>query len=261
MHSFMDVHRYAVLAKISKADYYFNLDSGFNSAILGYFLGAKKRFGFNEAWWASWIYTIPTHIPVGFHHSEKLFQIFKEATHLKIPEDFKIKGKEFTPFYPEEVVNYIVLDLYPFDVGAVDEFWVNYIALHEDVTFVLFCSADVEKGGLLIESLIPRLSVKNRYKHFVNTNWIDLGKMLSRARGYVGRSGPAALFSAYLGINTIIIYEEGEPKLDAPFYFYANWELMDLRDPTLCQKPKPGLFKPRLQVDPFVLYERSSRAF
>ncbi len=256
-----DVHRFAATQHLPDVDIYFSLGDNFNDLILGKFLGAQKRVGFAEGW-KSWFMTSFVKRPTGHHLSEDFFALFKHFTNRRIPEKMQVRGKELPPFYPEEEGPYIAIDLWPFSPGKIDEFWTEYFALHDGKRFVLFFSGDEAMGAILADQWIQRLSPRNRYELFLNPNWIELGKMLAHAKGLVARAGASVSYATYLGTDALIIYETGEPRRDAPIPFYANWQILDLRDPTSSQKlPVPGILKPRPQVSPDVLFQKTSEMF
>jgi len=259
----MDVHRFVATGNIPHIDIYINLGDTLRELTLGTFLDAKKRVGFADGW-KSWFTTCPVKRPVGHHISEEYYALFKEFTNRRIPEKLQVKGKELPPFYKEEEGPYLAVDLWPFSPGKLDEFWFDYFSLHEGKRFVLFFTEDEAKGALLAEHFIQRLPTTNKYELFLSTNWIDLGKMLAHAKGVVGRGGASISYATYLGTDALAIYETGEPRRDAPIPFYANWQLLDLRDPTLASptdKAVLGIVKPKPQVDPVMLFEKTSQMF
>lgn len=260
--SFMDAHRFAVNLTISAIDIYISLGDSLKEIALGYFLNAKKRVAFAEGW-KRWFTTLAMKRPTGHHISEEYYALFREFTNRRIPEQMKVKGKELPPFYKEEEGAYLAVDLWPFDPLKLDDFWFEYFSLHEGKRFVLFFSEEEAKGALLAERLIQRLPKTNKYDLFLNPNWIELGKMLSHAKGLVARAGASISYATYLGTDTLAIYETGEPRKDAPIPFFANWQLMDLRDPSIATgTPGPApLIKPRAQVSASALFNQTSQMF
>ena len=88
--------------------------------------------------------------------------------------------------------------------------------------------------------------------------------MLAHAQGVVARAGASISYATYLGTDALAIYETGEPRRDAPIPFYANWQLLDLRDPMLAaavEKVPGAILKPKPQVDPVMLFEKTSQMF
>lgn len=257
----LDVHRFTATHTFPEFEIFISLGASTNDLALGRMLGAKKRVGFSEGW-KNWFTTTPVKRPVGHHLSEEYYALFKEFTNRRLPEKMQVKGKELPPYYADDETPFIAVDLYPFSPGKLDEFWQAYFSLHEGKRFVLFFSSEEAQGGLIAEKFIQRLPTTNRYDLFVNPNWIELGKMLSQAKGLVARSGAVVSYATYLGTDALVIYETGEPRRDAPLPFYANWQLMDLRDPTLSATPaSKSVLKPKPQVDPVALFERTSQMF
>ncbi len=263
----LDVHRFAANLTLPKVDIYVALGDSLNDLVLGKFLNAKKRYGFGEGW-KSWFLSRGVRRPVNHHYSEDFLYLYREFTNRRIPDDLKVKGKELPPFYKEDEPPYLAVDLWPFGAGKLDDFWAEFFALHEGKRFVLFSSQEEAKAGLLAERLVARLPGTNRYDLFLSPNWIELGKMLAHAKGLVTRAGVSASYATYLGTDTLVIYETGEPRRDAPLPFFANWQLMDLRDPTLIAAPaaattatESAALKPRPMVSADQLFEVVSKMF
>lgn len=258
-----EAHRFATTLKISKVDIYISLGKSVPELALGTFLSAKKRVGFAEGWKA-WFTTVPVKCPTGHHKSEEFFALFQTMSNIKIPDKLRVMGRELPKFFKdtEESLPYLAVDLYPFAPGKLDQFWFEYFSLFEGKRFALFFSADEAKGGLLAESFVERLPKQNKYELFLNGNWIELGKMLANARGLVARSGASVSYATYLGTSALAIYESGDPRLDAPFYNFANWQLLDLRDPTNGSTVGGGGgVKGKPVVDPVVLFEQTNLMF
>ncbi|MBY0516725.1 MAG: hypothetical protein K2P81_07450 [Bacteriovoracaceae bacterium] len=258
-----DVHRFAVHLNISKVDIYISLGENINELALGRFIGAKKRIGFSDGW-KNWFLTTPVKRPIGHHVSEDFYALFKQFTNRRIPEKMQVKGKEMIPFYTDDETPYLAVDLWPFSPGKLDNFWLQYISMHEGKKFVFFFSEEEAKGALLAERFVAKLPSTNKYELFLSPDWIELGKMLTHAKGLVARGGASVSYATYLGTDALAIYETGEPRKDAPIPFYANWQLMDLRDPTVTQaqpKVEGASIKPKPQVDPIELYKKTSEMF
>jgi len=256
-----DVHRFTATHAFPEIDIFISLGTTTRELALGKMLGAKKRIGFSEGW-KNWFTTTPVRRPTGHHVSEEFYALFKEFTNRRLPEKMQVQGKVLPPYYTDDETPFIAVDLYPFAPGKLDEFWYNYFSLHEGKRFVLFFSSEEAQGGLLAEKFIQRLPTSNRYDLFVNPNWIELGKMLTQAKGLVARAGAVVSYATYLGTDALVIYETGEPRRDAPLPFFANWQLMDLRDPTLSNTPaSKGVIRAKPQVDPVVLFERTAQMF
>lgn len=256
-------HRFATTLKIGAVDIYISFGNSLTELALGTFLGAKKKVGFAEGWKA-WFTTVPVKRPVGHHKTEEFFALFQTMSNIRIPEKLRVMGKNLPPFFQdnEESLPYLAVDLYPFSPGKLDIFWFDYFSLFEGKRFALFFSQEEAKGGLLAENFIERLPKQNKYELFLNSNWIELGKMLTHARGLVARSGPSITYATYLGTNALAIYERGDPRLDAPFYNFANWQLLDVRDPTIGQEEAAsGVLKGRAVVDPVVLFQHTTDMF
>ncbi len=255
-----DTHRYATQLKIPRVDIFICLGDTLKELALGKLLDAKKCIGFSEGW-KNWFTTLAVKRPVGHHLSEEYYALFKEFTNRRLPEKMQVKSRELSAFYQTERP-YLAVDLWPFSPGKIDEFWQPYFEMHEGKHFVLFFGEDEAKGCLLAQGFMQRLSTKNTYELFVSADWIELAKMLAHAKGLVARAGASVSFATYLGTDALAIYETGEPRRDAPIPFFANWQILDLRDPTLSvSKPATGVVKPRLLVDPVVLFEKTAQMF
>lgn len=258
-----EAHRFATTLKVGAVDIYISFGNTVTELALGTFLSAKKKVGFADGWKA-WFTNVPVKRPVGHHKSEEFFELFKTMSNIRIPEKLRVMGKSLPPFFKdnEDSLPYLAIDLYPFSPGKLDSFWFDYFSLFEGKRFALFFSQEEAKGGLLAESFIERLPKRNKYELFLNGNWIELGKMLSHARGLVARSGPSISYATYLGTSALAIYERGDPRLDAPFYNFANWQLLDVRDPTIGQTEQAnGVLKAKAMVDPLVLFEHTNEVF
>lgn len=260
----LDTHRLATTLRIPPIDLYISLGTSLRELTLGTFLGAKRRVGFAEGWRTIFT-TLPVKRPVGHHITEEYFALYQALTNNRVPPKLKVMGREMLPFFKggEEEKPYLAVDLYPFAPGKLDDFWVDYFSMFEDKRFVLFFSDEEAKGGLLAEGLINRLPKQNKYDLFLNSNWLELGKMLAHARGLVARSGASVSYATYLGTQTLAIYETGDPRKDAPFYNFADWRLMDLRDPTLSAATTPTIsaLKAKATVDPVMLFQLTSETF
>jgi ADP-heptose:LPS heptosyltransferase len=231
--SVLDVHRFVTFLNIGNVDIFISLGESLNEISLGKFLGAKKRVGFAEGW-KKWFTTFSVKKPMGHHLSDSYLYLYKEFTNKKIPERLQIHSREMIPFFEEETP-FLAIDLYPFPAGRIDEFWINTINCFTEKKFVFFFSEEEGRGALLIDRFIEKLSTKNKYEFFTKSNLIDMGKMMAQAKGVVTRTPFIGSYATYLGTDALIIYETGEPRQDAPVPFYANWQIMDLRDPTLKQ--------------------------
>lgn len=256
-----EAHRFATTLKVGKVDIYICLGSSLQELALGKFLSAKKIVGFAEGWKA-WFATLPVKRPVGHHVTEEYFELYQAMSNIRVPDKLRVMGRDLPAFFKDgaDALPYLAVDLYPFSPGKLDSFWYEYFSLFEGKRFALFFSQEEAKGGLLAESFIERLPVKNTYDLFLNANWIELGKMLSHARGLVSRAGPSVTFATYLGTEALAIYESGDPRLDAPFYNYANWQLLDVRDPTKGQMVG-GVGSAKGVVSASVLFEQTNHMF
>lgn len=259
-----EAHRFANQLKIQGADIYISFGDSAKELALGVFLGAKKRVGFGEGWKA-WFNTLSVKRPIGHHRTEEYLELYKALSNLRLPNQLRVMGRELPPFYKptiDEPKPYLAVDLYPFSPGKLDDFWVEYFSLYEDKRFVLFFGDEEAKGGLLAEHFIQRLPSKNRYDLFLNPNWIELGKMLAHSQGLVARSGATVTYATYLGVDALAIYESGDPRLDAPFYNFANWQLMDVRDPTKGDRVQnDGVLKHKPTVNPYALFDMTNQMF
>lgn len=260
--SVLDVHRFVTFLTLGDVDIFISLGQSLNEVCLGRLLGAKKRIGFAEGW-KSWFLTLPVKKPSGFHLSEDYQYLFKEFTNRRIPETFKVKSREMLPYFQDEK-SYLAIDLWPFPPGKMDDFWIEFFNQFTEKKFVLFFSEDEGKAALLVERFVQKLSDKNTYEIFTKSNLIEMGKMLAQAKGVVSRNSFINSYSTYLGTDALCIYESGEPRLDAPIPFFANWQIMDLRDMTSIQQStavESVAVRAKPQVDPFALYQQVIQMF
>jgi hypothetical protein len=257
--SIFHIHRLVKSWPIVEFDKFYSLESGFKSAFLGFILRAKTRIGF-VAPWVKWFYLKTIESNLKDHWSDETFKFYEEATQLKVPAKFQVNGKRYTPYY-QHLDRYIVIDVYPFSPGQLDEFWIPFIEMSENRTFVFFSSEEIEKGSLLIEQLIPRLSLKNKYYHFINSQKFELMQMLTHSQGLIAREGYVTLLHCYLGGNALIIFEEQDPRLSSPFYFCSDWQMIDLSDPTQVQIQTKSLIRKKRIVNPDILFERVEKFF
>ena len=256
-------HRFATTLKIPAVDIYISLGDSLQELALGKFLSAKKIVGFAEGWKA-WFTTLAVKRPTGHHVTEVYLELLRAMSNIRAPEKLRVMGRELPPFFKdnEESLPYLAVDLYPFSPGKLDSFWFEYFSLFDERRFALFFSHEEAKGGLLAESFVERLPKRNKYELFLNGNWIELGKMLANARGLVARSGASVTYATYLGTDALAIYDSGDPRLDAPFYNFANWQLLDLRDPTKGNTiGSASGFNSKATVDPVVLLEHTNQMF
>lgn len=258
-----EAHRFATTLKVHNVDIYISLGDSIQELSLGKFIGAKKIVGFAEGWKA-WFATLPVKRPVGKHVTEEYLEIFQTLSNIRLPEKLRVLGKTLPPFFKDtpESPPYLAVDLYPFSPGKLDGFWSDYFSMFEGKRFALFFSQEEAKGALLAENFMERLPKANKYELVLNPNWIEVGKMLSNARGLVARSGASISYATYLGTDALAIYESGDPRLDAPFYNFANWQLLDVRDPTKGSVVgTEGAVKGKPTVDPVVLFEHTLQMF
>jgi ADP-heptose:LPS heptosyltransferase len=256
----LGAHRFVTTLRIPSVDIYIALSDSLTDLCLGQFLRAPKRIAFAEGW-KQWLTTIPVTRPVGQHLAEEYFAIYQALSNLRAPGQLRVQGRELPPYYPvnPDEPPYLAVDLWPFQPGNFDEFWADYFALFEGKRFVLFFGEEEAKGGLMVNHFVDRLPPRNRYDVFLSSDWIELGKMLTNARGLVCRAGATASYSTYLGTDALVIYENGDPKRDAPFYNYANWRLMDARPVPVTGVPS-GL-RPKSGVDPVELFRLTLDTF
>jgi hypothetical protein len=258
----LEAHRFATTLKIGSVDIYISLGDSVSELALGTFLGAKKKIGFAEGWKA-WFTTLAIKRPVGHHVTEEYLELLNKMSNIRLPEKLRVMGRELPKFFhdTEASLPYLAVDLYPFSPGKLDSFWFDYFSMFDGRRFALFFSQEEAKGGLLGESFVERLPKQNKYELFLNSNWIELGKMLSHARGLVARSGPSITYATYLGTEALAIYDSGDPRLDAPFYNFANWQLLDVRDPSKGTVNAGITTKGQSIVDPVVLFEQTNLMF
>lgn len=261
--SVLDVHRFVTQLTIPQVDIFISFSGTLNDLSLGTFLAAKKKVGFAEGW-KRWFTTFPLKRPMGYHLSDDFLFLYREFTNRRIPEDLKVKSREMLNYYTEEEKPFLAIDLSPFPLGGIDSFWVDFISLYDNKRFVFFFSEDEAKGALLTDRFIEKLPTTNRYDLFLKPNLIDQGKMLAQAKGTITRHPFTASYTTYLGTDVIVIYETGEPRRDAPIPFYANWQIMDLRDPTLTRSDnaqKESVVRAKPSVSPQALYTQTQQMF
>lgn len=251
----MDVHRFCANMKIGIVNIYLSFTDTLNDACLGQFLRANRRIGFASGV-KSFFYTIPIKRPINYHRGEEFLGVYKTLTNNSIADDLKVNSREMDNFYPDGAP-YVAVDLYPLDPEENEEDWIKYFSFFEGKQFVLFASAETEKSAWHIQNLVPKLSTRNTYKILIYKNWIELGRVLSQARGVICNLGSVALLSTYAGTATIIMVGSEDPKLSAPFYFFADWLLLDTKDPSVSHANPSDLIKGKPRVHPDVLFEKT----
>lgn len=237
--SVFDVHRFAVNAKIYKADIFFSLTNSFADACLGKAFKAPIRVGFSDGW-NTVVLNQKTPRPRGHHFCEDTFALLK--THLggELDKRMKIISRELPPVIEEwDTLPYIAVNLSPIHHAAIEEDWIKLICHFENQRFVFFASEDQEKVQLLWEPFLERLPKTNLYVPFFLKSWIDVGKMLAFSKGVVTFNGPGASISAYVGARSLILYDTEDPQRTGPMYFLADFMMLTEKKTEGMMQPKP----------------------
>lgn len=253
-----EVHRYCANMKITKTDVFFCLTENTLDASIGKFLRAKQSIGYAQGMLQTMLYTKPIKKPLNHHLAENYLELYKEYTNNFVSTELKISGKKLEPFYKERFP-YIAVDLYPFEEKGIESFWIEYFDFFQGKDFVLYSHEEKDRSEWILKNIIPKLSDKNRYHLAKPKNFIEIGKILGDAQLLVSRYNASSLIAAYLGTDSLIIFEDVDPKLTAPFYFYANWILLETSDPTIGEETtsKGSELKGKSKVSPDVLFEKT----
>lgn len=228
-----DVHRYTATAKIYNVDIFISLTNSFVDACLGLGLRAKIRVGFSDGW-KTLVLTHKTPRLAGHHLSEDYYALYKTLIGANIDTKLKVMSRDVTPVIQEwESEPYIAINLSPLRQAAIEEEIVELINYFENQRIILFASEDQENAQLLMEQFLAKLSKKNKYQNYVYKSWIELGKMLAFSRGVITFNGAAASLSTYVGSKTVILYDSEDPQKTAPFYFFGDFIILGVNDPTL----------------------------
>lgn len=227
-----DVHRYCVHARIFNVDLFISLTNSFPDACLGFGLRAKQRLGFSDGW-KTLVLNQKCPRPVGQHPSEDFFELYKIHAGKEVDPRLKVVSREL-PYLISDYDShpYLAINLSPIRNMAIDSNWKEFVEYFEGQRFIFYAAEDQKLIAGQVESWMATLSNKNTYAFFPSKDWIDLAKLLAYSQGCITYSGPAACLAAYTGTKTLMLYEREDPKNSAPFYFQADINIVDIKDPT-----------------------------
>lgn len=256
-----DVHRFCVFAKIYKVDLFISLTNGFSDACLGFGLWAKQRLGFSDGW-KTLVLNQKTPRPIGHHVSEDFFELYKTHVGQALDTKIKVMSRELPYVISDyDSAPYMAINLSPMRGSIIDPAWKTYMEFLEGQRIIFFATEDQGAVALQIENFMASLSPRNNYAFFPSRDWIEIGKLLAYAKGCITYSGAAACLSTYVGTKTLIMYDREEPKRQAPFYFMADMNIMEVQDPSVGVTPVAQGIKPRAIFDMEGLFKRTSEFF
>lgn len=255
-----DVHRYCAYAKIYNVDLFISLTNSFADACLGLGLRAKKRVGFSDNW-KTLVLTHKTPRPVGHHVVEDYFALYKEIDSAGVNPRLRVRSRDLNPIILDEEP-FIAINLSPLREAVIEKEWIELITQFEGQKIVFFASEDPVKVQMMMEPFLASLPKKNTYVNFVYKNWIELGRMLSEARGVISYAGPAGALSAYVGTKSLLLYDVEDPQKSGPFYFLADVTVMGTNNPTLVNSQKSsGSLQPRKTFDMTAVFAKAMEFF
>jgi ADP-heptose:LPS heptosyltransferase len=234
----LDVHPFTANAKIYNVDLFISLTNSFADACLGLGLRAKKRVGFSDNW-KTLVLNKKMPRPAGHHLVEDYMQLFELTTGVPADKRMRVTSRMLNRIIEDETP-YIAINLSPLRDTAIEEEWIELISLFEHQKIVLFASDEVMKMQLLMNDFMAKLPKKNTYVNFVYRDWIELGKMLSSAKGLITYSGPAGALAAYVGTKPLMMYENEDPQRTGPFYFLTDVAVMGVNNPALVNSTSEG---------------------
>ena len=234
--SVLDVHPYTANAAIYNTEMFISLTNSFPDAALGIGLRAKKRVGFSDNW-KTLVLTHKINRPINHHLVEDYMTLFELATGTKPDPKLRVNSRTLNPIIEddedEEDRPYIAINLAPLRSAVIEDEWIDLISKFEGQRIVLFSSDEQVRVQMLMDSFIKRLPKTNTYINFKYHDWIELGQMLSFARGTITYSGACGALSAYVGTRTLILYDNEDPQRTGPFYFLADIAVMGVNNPTI----------------------------
>lgn len=234
----LDVHPFTANAKIYNVDLFISLTNSFADACLGLGLRAKKRVGFSDNW-KTLVLNRKIARPVGHHMVEDFSQLFEVATGVPVDKRLRVTSRVL-PRIIEEDTPYIAINLSPLRGVAIEDEWIELVSHFDQQKIVFFASDEVVKMQLLMKEFMAKLPKNNTYVNFVYRDWIDLGKMLSFAKGLITYSGPAGALAAYVGTKPLILYENEDPQKTGPFYYLTDVAVMAVNNPGFVNSTTQG---------------------
>lgn len=260
--SVMDVHPYTANARIYNVDLFITLTNSFPDAALGLGLRAKKRVGFSDNW-KTLVLNRKINRPLNHHLVEDYMTLFELATGGRPDKRLKVTSRPLTRIIEEEDENpYIAINLSPLRSAVIEDEWIDLISQFEGQKIVLFASEDQIKVQMLIEAFIEKLPKTNTYINFKYHDYIELGRMLSFARGVITYSGACGALAAYVGTRSLILYENEDPQKTGPFYFLADVAVMGVNNPTLVNSTSDSkVLKDRVTFDMTEVFKKASDFF
>lgn len=227
----LDVHPYTANINVYNVDLFISLTNSFPDAALGIGLRAKKRVGFSDNW-KTLVLTDKIPRPPGHHVVEDFMNLFQTAVGGQVDKRMRVTSRSLSKIV-ETTEPFIAINLSPIREAVIEQEWFDLISMFENQRIVLFFADEQVKGQQLIQSFIDRLPKTNTYINFVWHDMIELGRMLSQARGVLTYNGACGALSAYVGSRTLILYDIEDPQKTGPFYFLADVAVMGVNNPTL----------------------------
>jgi len=255
----LDVHPYTANASIYNVDIFVSLTNSFPDACLGLGLRAKKRVGFSDDW-KTIVLTHKVKRPIGHHVVEDYMCLLDLMTGKPHDNKLKVHARPLLPML-EDKSPYIAINLSPLRGIDIEDEWIELISHFEGKKIVLFASEDQDKVKILMENFVKRLSPKNVYEVFYYKDWIELGRMLSFSNGVITYSGACAALSAYVGTNTLILFDNEDPQRSGPFYFLSEVSIMGVNNPNLVNSSAVKTIKDRTTFNMTEVYIKAMEFF
>ncbi len=236
----LDIHRYSVQEKaLSNVDIFFALSNETNDKFMSLFFRGKERVGF-EGKWNAFFLNKKKEMPIGLHKAEEFFSLLSFYNLTSLGEYKKVKGKEFDILVPDWDENpYLMVNL-PYDPinNEVPPDWSEFFELIGERKVFISCFEAGEKNQKnVVERFMTTLESKEGIYSFYFTTVSEFARLCQYAQGVVSQNLMLAEVSCYLGVQTICLFERGEPRKIAPLYFSGQCNIHDAQDISLLKKP------------------------
>ncbi|MBL7663732.1 MAG: glycosyltransferase family 9 protein [Bacteriovoracaceae bacterium] len=239
--NFLDVHRFCVnKLDLSHAEVFFSLSDLPRDKFMSFCFRSVKRVGFDSDW--SKVFLNDKHMyGVGLHQAERYFSLLENFHKMDLGSFGKVRAKLQKPLIKDFEENpYMVVNL-PFDsiIGDIPKDWIEFIDFFEKQRVFITCSDLLgEKAHIVLKHFMDKLKMPFNIMPFVYRDLSEFSQLVSTAKGFIGINGVHTSAAAYSGCKTLIVYESGNPKEDAPLFFQGAVNIHDISDVSLHKKPE-----------------------
>lgn len=238
--NFLDVHRYCVDQKdLSHADTFFALEDEPKMQFMSMCFRAKSRVGFDNSWGKLFlnIKEIPGD---GLHQSERYLKLLSSLTDIDYQNTSKVGSKKFKPRIADwEESPYIVVDL-PYDRinNEIPPDWIEFVDFLEKRKVLLTCSeAAPENRKEILDRFIEELKMPVDIHAYLFNDFTEFANIVAFSKGVIVKNNVLSHVAAYVNAPTIILFEKGVPKHEAPLYFKGKINIHSIDDTSLLKTP------------------------